>query len=217
MADAANPHANPGLVDLGARLPGAIIEASYAGSDNFLGRPVDGYETPIALITAPAAEALARAQATLEAMHLTLRIFDAYRPQRAVADFKTWCAAPEDDPARKARYYPHLRRSEIIPAGYIVERSAHSRGSTVDLTIDGLDMGGIFDLFDPRSNTLHPDLTAQQRANRLLLKSVMSAAGFEYFPLEWWHFTLRDEPWPETYFDVPVSRTSVCPSTSVSQ
>lgn len=209
MGNTPQTPADPGLVDLGACLPGAIIEAAYAGCDNFLGRPVEGYEAPLALLSAPAAAALALAQAQLQDMHLTLRIFDAYRPQRAVADFKRWCAAPEDCLARKARYYPHLERAQIIAEGYIVERSAHSRGSTVDLTIDGLDMGGIFDLFDPRSNTLHPALTAQQRANRLLLKSIMEQAGFAHFPLEWWHFTLRDEPWPETYFDLPIHPASV--------
>lgn len=194
----------PHLVDLGARLPGAIIEASYAGSDNFMGCVVDGYEAPVALISEPAAVALEGVQTELAAMGLTLRIFDAYRPQRAVDHFKRWACSPEDDPKRKARYHPHLERSQIIPEGYIVERSSHSRGATVDLTIDGLDMGGIFDLFDPRSNTVHPALSHQQQANRLLLKTLMALHGFQHFPLEWWHFTLADEPWPDRYFDVPV-------------
>ena len=208
MVEPTRTEANPNLVDLGARLPGAIIEASYAGTDNFLGCVVDGYEDSVALISEPAAVALEGVQAELQAMRLTLRIFDAYRPQRAVDHFKRWASSMENDPERKARYHPNLERSQIIPEGYIVERSSHSRGSTVDLTIDGLDMGGIFDLFDPRSNTVHPDLNQQQQANRLLLKTLMARHGFQHFPLEWWHFTLANEPWPDQYFDVPVQALS---------
>lgn len=204
----------PGLVALSDLAPGVELEIRYAGTDNFVGAPVDGYEEPTCLLTAPAARALAQVQRDLESEGLGLRVYDCYRPERAVAHFVRWARDLGDERTRSA-YYPRVAKAELFARGYIAERSGHSRGSTVDLTLverrpDGgsepLDMGTTFDLFDERSHTESPDVTEAQRANRLRLRAALARRGFRNYPLEWWHYTLEGEPHPEATFDVPVRR-----------
>lgn len=207
------------LVDLRAVAPTVAQDMRYVGSRNFLGRPVAGYQAPTCLVTPPAAAALAAVQAGLEPFGLGLKVYDCYRPQRAVDDFVAWAADPSDT-LRQALYYPAVPKDSLFAQGYIAERSGHSRGSTVDVTlvplagtdetgegcaaVDGLDMGTGWDCFSPRSHTADSLATPQQRANRLLLRSVMERHGFRNYPLEWWHYTLADEPFPDTYFDRPI-------------
>jgi D-alanyl-D-alanine dipeptidase len=202
----------PRLVSLAELAPGVDLAIRYAGPDNFVGAPVDGYEAPVCLLSPPAAQALAAVQHDLEAEGLGLRVFDCYRPQRAVAHFARW-ARELGDQRSKARFYPRVEKSALFAEGYIAERSGHSRGSTVDLTLvergpDGslreVDMGSEFDLFDPRSHTESPEVGAAARAARLRLRAAMARRGFRNLPLEWWHYTLADEPYPDAYLDVPV-------------
>lgn len=206
--------------------PSIRQDMRYFGKDNFLGTRVDGYHSPRCILTRPAAAALARAQAELQPQGLTLKVFDCYRPQRAVTHFLRWSKLP-DDPALRARYHPNLSKLQLLQQVYISDKSGHSRGSTVDLTIvrmkngtvvaghDGcsaqatrrggaLDMGSGFDCFDPVSNTADSSITAEQRANRMLLKAVMKRAGFYNYDREWWHYILNREPFPDTYFDFEV-------------
>ena len=190
-------------------VPGLVVEARYAGYYNFVGRPIDGYEAPVCLLTRPAAKALARVQATLKPFGFGLKVFDCYRPARAVAEFVRW-AKDLTDTRMKREFYPGLDKSELFPKGYIAEKSGHSRGSTADLTLVTLPtgvevyMGTGFDFFSRRSWPDDPEQPAQARANRLLLSSVMQRHGFKPYPYEWWHFTLADEPYPDTYFDFAV-------------
>lgn len=198
------------FVDLTDRIPDLLLDIRYFGSANFIGTPVDGYGAPRAWLTEPAAEALARVQRRLQLFDLSLKLFDAYRPQRAVDHFIRWCETP-CDPELRALYYPSLNKDDLFAEGYLKRRSTHSRGSTVDLTIaasDGsfeLDMGTRFDFFGPESWLDCDSIPTQARANRLLLQSVMTAEGFIPFHHEWWHFTLRDEPYPDTCFDIPIT------------
>lgn len=198
-----------GFVDAAEVVPGLVVDMRYAGSDNFVGRPVDGYDAGRCLLSRPAAEALAAAQAELRASGLGLAVFDCYRPARAVAHFMRWAQDPAEW-ATKPDYYPELDKSELFSRGYIAERSGHSRGSTADLTIvalpggEPLDMGTGFDLFSERSWPDDARQPPQVRANRLLLSSVMRRHGFRPYAHEWWHFTLEGEPWPDTYFDFPI-------------
>ena len=195
-----------GFVSVADRVPGLIEDMRYHTADNFVGAPVDGYEAPICLLTVEAADALAGVQAKLAGFGLGLKAFDCYRPARAVAHFGRWARELEDQ-STKPVYYPNVEKSELFKLGYIAEKSGHSRGSTMDLTIidlatlEEIDMGSPFDLFDPLSWPSDPRPTAQQRANRAFLKSLMAAHGFKGLKEEWWHFTLIDEPYPETYFD----------------
>ncbi|MEE4297909.1 MAG: M15 family metallopeptidase, partial [Pseudomonadales bacterium] len=195
------------LVRLAEVAPTILQDVKYAGSDNFMGRPVRGYRAPDVMVTRAAAEALARAQADAEARGLSLLVFDGYRPQRAVDHFVEW-GRDLRDTASKAAFYPDVPKAELFDRGYIAERSGHSRGSTVDLTLTRngrpLEMGTPFDFFDARSHTEHPSITGEALRNRLLLREIMEAAGFRNYVNEWWHYTLIDEPYPETYFDVPV-------------
>jgi D-alanyl-D-alanine dipeptidase len=190
-------------------VPGLVVEMRYAGYFNFVGRPIDGYEAPVCLLTRRAAEALAKVQATLEPFGFGLKVFDCYRPARAVAEFVRW-AKDLTDTRMKREFYPELDKSMLFPKGYIAEKSGHSRGSTADLTLvvlaTGIEvyMGTGFDYFSPRSWPDDPQQPAQARANRLLLSSVMQRHGFKPYPYEWWHFALADEPYPDTYFDFPV-------------
>jgi len=200
-----------GFVRLREVVPQLLQDVRYFTSNNFLGRPVDGYEAPECLMTRQAAVALQAVDDALRQDGMALLLFDSYRPARAVADFKAWAHRP-DDPAIKAAYYPHLEKAELFGLGYLAERSSHSRGSTADLTVVALeggaprelDFGTPFDFFDPRSHTANPDIAAEARRNRDMLLAVMDAHGFENFAQEWWHFTLRGEPFPDTYFDFPV-------------
>lgn len=190
----------------------------YAGARNFTGGVVDGYEEPECLLARPAAEALRRAQRGLLRLGYSLRVYDCYRPQRAVDQF-VWWARQQDGPGdrqAKAEFYPHVERSRLIPDGYIAEKSGHSRGSTVDVTLEELSgrevcMGTAFDFFDPLSHTDDPRVTGAARANRQLLKRVLAEQGFANLPEEWWHFTYKPEAYPDTYFDFPVAVAAVRP------
>ena len=199
---------------LGEAVPDVILEIRYYSTFNFIGDRVDGYEQPVALLTREAASALRKASDDLVSMGFRLKVFDAYRPQKAVSHFMKW-ARDLDDTRMKAYFYPDLNKEVLIPQGYIAEHSGHSRGSTVDLTLFDMnsekevDMGGPFDFFGELS---HPDftgVTAEQHAARMLLRKVMLKHGFRPIAEEWWHFTLADEPYPDTYFTFPVSASSV--------
>lgn len=198
-----------GFVYLDEAVADLRVDLAYAGADNFVGTVVDGYEGTRAILSAPAARALSAVQDEMRPLGLSLKVFDAYRPQRAVAHFVRWAEMP-DNPAIKARYYPDIDKHRLFEDGYVATRSSHSRGSTVDLTVvslaDGteLDMGTRFDFFGPESWPGHEPLSDEQRANRLLLRLAMERHGFKPFAKEWWHFTLKNEPFPETYFDFPV-------------
>ncbi len=197
------------FVDVSREIEGLIVEMRYFGSDNFTGRPVAGYEAPVCLLTREAASALADVQQRLKPFGLGLKVFDCYRPVQAVADFVAWAKDLQDE-RRKAEYYPSVPKTELFKQGYIADRSSHSRGSTVDVTLvdlrsrTELSMGSPYDFFDPISwpaAAIDPDI----RAKRLLLQTLMSAAGFAPYEQEWWHFTLKNEPFPDTYFDFPVA------------
>jgi D-alanyl-D-alanine dipeptidase len=174
-------------------------EIRYFGTHNFLGRRVKGYEAAKCILTRKAAQALKEAQDELKAYALSLRVYDCYRPQAAVDDFVAW-AKDLSDTKMKKEFYPHVDKTNLFKDGYIAEKSGHSRGSTMDLTLDGVDMGTYFDYFDPLAHTANPAVTAAQRHNRLLLKAVMEKHGFKNLPDEWWHYTLAPEPYPDTYF-----------------
>lgn len=205
----ASTDGDPPLVYLADVDPRIQQDVRYAGSENFMGRPVRGYLAPRVMMTPEAAAALSRAQDAAEAQGLSLLVYDAYRPQRAVDNFVEW-GSDLEDLARKATYYPDVPKAELFLRGYIAERSGHSRGSTVDLTLTRngvpLEMGTTFDFFDERSHTENPKIDEAAMANRLLLRSIMVGAGFSNYVNEWWHYTLVNEPWPDTYFDRPVGR-----------
>lgn len=196
------------FVILEEEIPGLIVELRYATDDNFLGRPVEGYASLRCMLSRPAAMALKEVQKELNTFGLGLKVFDAYRPQRAVDDFVVW-AKVLDDTKMKQRYYPDVAKKDLFAKGYIAARSGHSRGSSVDLTIVSydtgspveLDMGTSWDLFGPRSWGSDLSVTSQQRANRMLLQKVMQMHGFKALKEEWWHFTLEAEPYPEIFFD----------------
>jgi D-alanyl-D-alanine dipeptidase len=200
-----------GFVELRDAVPGVRVELRYFSDDNFVGERIDGYRAGTCFITAEAAAALAGVQAELAAFGLGLKVFDAYRPQRAVDHFVRW-AGDLGDTRMKSKYYPDVEKKNLFRDGYIAARSGHSRGSTVDLTIVplddgppvGLDMGTGWDFFGPKSWPASLDVTPQQRANRALLQRLMVKHGFRPLAEEWWHFTLADEPYPETYFDFVV-------------
>jgi zinc D-Ala-D-Ala dipeptidase len=197
------------FVDAAGVVPGLVAEMRYAGAHNFVGRPVDGYLRPVCLLTRPAAEALAQVQRDLEARGLGLKVFDCYRPVRAVQHFVRW-ARDVRDVATRAEFYPTIDKRDLFRLGYIATQSGHSRGSTVDLGLvtraDGheLDMGTPFDTFSPRSWPSDMSVSAQARANRAMLAAAMRRHGFRPYAQEWWHFTLNGEPFRTTYFDFPV-------------
>lgn len=197
------------FVDVATMAPGLVVDMRYAGSHNFVGRRIAGYEAPVCLLTHEAAAALALVQRELAALGRGLKVYDCYRPARAVADFAAWARDPDDQHTR-AEFYPNVDKSQLFALGYIAERSGHSRGSTVDLTLVDLatgaevDMGTPFDLFDPRSWPSDSSVPAEAQANRRTLAARMTAHGFRPLREEWWHFTLEGEPYSETYFDIPV-------------
>jgi len=197
------------FVDVATIAPGLLVEARYATAHNFVGARIDGYERPICYLTRPAATALAHVVADLEPRGLTIKVFDCYRPARAVAHFVRWARNLRDE-KMKAEFYPHVEKRDLFSEGYIAARSGHSRGSTADLTLarrsDGkeLDMGTPFDFFSPRSWPSDKSIDGGARANRALLAQAMRRRGFMAYDKEWWHFTLRREPYPQTYFDFPV-------------
>jgi D-alanyl-D-alanine dipeptidase len=196
------------FVDAAPMVPGLIADMRYAGAHNFVGRPIDGYEAPRCLLAQAAADALAAVARDLEPRGLHIKVFDCYRPARAVANFVRW-ARDLNDTLGKAKFYPDIDKRTLFRDGYIASHSGHSRGATVDLTLaqaDGreLDMGTPFDFFSPKSWTADPTISAAQHANRMLLAAAMRRRGFRGYDKEWWHFTLRNEPFPQTYFDFPV-------------
>lgn len=198
-----------GFVELSQAVPDAILEIRYYSTYNFVGERIDGYQAPVALLTEEAASALREVSDELLAQGYRLKIYDAYRPQAAVDHFKRW-AADLEDTRMKECFYPDLDKSVLFSQGYISSRSGHSRGSTVDLTLFDmntgreLDMGGTFDYFGNRSHPDYTGLTEEQAANRALLRDTMLTHGFKGIKTEWWHFTLKNEPYPDTYFSFPV-------------
>jgi D-alanyl-D-alanine dipeptidase len=198
----------PSFVDAATVVPGLVADMRYAGAHNFVGRPIDGYEAAHCLLTQAAAAALAEVARDLSARGLVIKVFDCYRPERAVMNFVRW-ARDLGDTAGKAEFYPDVDKRTLFRDGYIASRSGHSRGSTMDLTLakaDGseLDMGTHFDFFSPKSWTDDTSISAEQHANRMVLATAMRRRGFRGYDKEWWHFTLRNEPFPDTYFDFPV-------------
>ncbi|MFD3947455.1 M15 family metallopeptidase [Streptomyces sp. NPDC058579] len=215
-----------------------LQEMRYTTVHNFVGERVDGYRQPLCIVTRPAAEALHRAQVKLRSRGYTLKVYDCYRPQRAVDHFVRWAKDLEDERMKK-EFYPLVDKSRLFEDGYIAEKSGHSRGSTVDVTIvrlparptrayvpgeplvecskprgerfpdNSVDMGTGFDCFDTLSHTDDPRIQGAQRANRQLLKETLAEQGFVNLPEEWWHFTFKPEPFPSTFFDFPVARRSV--------
>lgn len=207
----------------------------YFGRHNFVGRPIRGYREPVCLLTREAARALVPVQRKLKRHNLQIKVYDCYRPQRAVDHFVRW-AKNRSDNRMKREFYPRVAKGRLFADGYIAARSGHSRGSTVDLTIvrrpagrqarfrpaarlvpctaprsrrfrdNSIEMGTGFDCFDRRAHTLNPNVTGRAKRNRLLLKRLMNRHGFRNLAEEWWHYTLRREPFPDTYFDFPVTR-----------
>jgi D-alanyl-D-alanine dipeptidase len=225
-----------GFVELDNVDPTILHDMRYLTRHNFMGRRVDGYRDPVCILQRRAARALSKAQDALRPKGLSLKVYDCYRPQRAVDQFVRWAANPADD-KMKREFYPHVDKSRLFDDGYIASRSGHSRGSTVDLTLvrlpaahqprwtrkrfglvpcyaprrkrypdNSVNMGTAYDCFDPRAHTLAPRITGRPRRNRLLLKRTMEAAGFEDYANEWWHFTIAGERYPDRYFDFPVQR-----------
>lgn len=224
-----------GFVDLSDVDSTILRDLRYYTGHNFVGRRIEGYGAPRCLLTAKAAQALHEAQLSANAQGLSLKLYDCYRPARAVEDFKRWAATPEAQ-EMKAEFYPSLSKSGLLDGGWIASgRSAHSRGSTVDLTLVALpprpqrpylpgetlvactapadqrfpdntiDMGTGYDCFDTRSHTADPRVPAQARQHRQTLKRLMTDAGFVNYANEWWHYRLADEPSPQTYFDFPIN------------
>ncbi|PRY39549.1 M15 family metallopeptidase [Umezawaea tangerina] len=230
--------AQPGFVALRSVDPTIVQEIRYHTRHNFVGVPIDGYLEPTCLLTRQAAQALRTVQQRVRPLGLTLKVYDCYRPQRAVDHFVRW-AEDLADTTMKAEFYPQVDKTRLFLDGYIAARSGHSRGSTLDVTLVRLppapqrpyvpgepltpcyapvgvrfpdnmvDMGTGYDCFDPLSHTADPRITGVARRNRDLLVDAMDAAGFTNLAEEWWHFTLRGEPFPDTYFDFPVARSSV--------
>jgi zinc D-Ala-D-Ala dipeptidase len=196
------------FVDAATVVPGLIVEMRYAGAHNFVGRPIDGYEAPRCLLSQTAATAIAEMARDIAPRGLRIKVFDCYRPTRAVMNFVRW-ARDLKDTAGKAEFYPEVDKRTLFRDGYIASQSGHSRGSTIDMTLandDGheLDMGTPFDFFSPKSSPADSTVTPEQHANRMLLATAMRRRGFRPYDREWWHFTLRGEPFPDTYFDFPV-------------
>ena len=202
------------FVLLSEAVPDAILEIRYYSTYNFVGTRIDGYEEPVALLTKEAADALRKVSDELIKKGYRLKIFDAYRPQMAVNHFMRW-ALDKNDVAMKQYFYPELKKDVLFPQGYIAEHSGHSRGSTLDLTLFDMkterevDMGGTFDYFGKLSHPSYKNITKQQYDNRMLLREAMLNNGFKPLTEEWWHFTLKNEPYPDTYFTFPVSVKSI--------
>ena len=219
--------------------PSILLDIRYFTRHNFIGRRIHGYRAPLCILTRDAAEGLARVQEAVVAQGYTLKVYDCYRPQRAVNDFVRWARRLRDR-RMKREFYPRVDKSRLFADGYIAERSGHSRGSTMDLTLVALpakrqprwtrgrfglvncfapyderfpdntiDMGTGYDCFDTLAHTLDPRIQGVQRENRLRLKTAMEAAGFTNYENEWWHYTLANEPFPDTFFDFPVSRRAL--------
>ena len=199
-----------GFVLLADHVPAIVQEIRYYSTYNFIGERIDGYEEPCAILSIEAARALKAVSNELFVQGYRLKVFDAYRPACAVRQFVLW-GIEDQDIRMKPYFYPDLEKQELFAKGYIAKLSSHSRGSAVDLTLldmktgKEVDMGSPFDLFSERS---HPDcrnITEEQFENRMILQRAMVRNGFEPLPVEWWHFRLAEEPYPDTYFEFPVS------------
>ena len=192
-------------------VPAVIQEIRYHSTYNFVGDRVDGYEQPCAILTKEAARALKEISNKLNVMGYRIKVFDAYRPATAVRHFTLW-GVDDLDLRMKPFFYPDLEKQELFRKGYIASKSSHSRGSTIDLTLldmktgKEVDMGSPFDYFSEVSHPDYKGVAKEQYENRMFLQDIMVRGGFEPYDCEWWHFTLRDEPYPDTYFDFPVSR-----------
>jgi D-alanyl-D-alanine dipeptidase len=220
-----------GFVDAATVVDGLVVDMRYFGTDNFVGEKIDGYERPRCLLSVQAARALAAVQRDLASRGLGLKVFDCYRPVRAVAHFMRWARRIEDNPKRKAEYYPDIDKRDLFKLGYVATRSGHSRGSTVDLTlvrradngafsgkVDAgfpqkmrpdkeaaeLDMGTPYDFSGRQSWVADKSVSVEAQKNRALFAAAMARGGFKGYHKEWWHFTLANEPFPDTYFDFPV-------------
>jgi len=198
-----------GFVYVESVIPDLNVELRYFSENNFVGDTIDGYNANRLILTKQTAEKLKLVQDELQQQNLCLKVYDGYRPQRAVNHFIRWARALNDT-INKSIFYPEVKKKNLFKAGYIASRSGHSRGSTVDLTImngetgEPLDMGSPFDFFGEASWVAHENLTDEQKKNRQLLQTVMLKHNFRNYPKEWWHFTLRWEPFPKTYVDFEV-------------
>jgi len=198
-----------GFVYINDFIPNAVIDLRYSTDHNFIGKPIDGYKSQKCIISKKAAIALEEVEKELAEYGFGIKIFDSYRPQRAVDHFVRW-AKVLDDTLTKSEFYPTVDKKDLFKKGFIASKSSHTRGSTVDLTIinlkDGkkLDMGSNFDYFGKLSWVISSNITTEQQAHRALLQIIMKKNGFKNYSKEWWHFTLKNEPFPKTYFDFPV-------------
>jgi D-alanyl-D-alanine dipeptidase len=206
---------NPsGFVLLSDYVPHVVQEIRYYSTYNFIGERIDGYEEPCALLTVEAARALKTVSNEMIVQGYRLKVFDAYRPACAVRHFVLW-GIEDQDVRMKPYFYPELEKDVLFPLGYIAEHSGHSRGSTVDLTLFDMtaekevDMGGTFDYFGELSHPDYQGITEEQYRNRMILREAMIRHGFKPLAEEWWHFTLENEPWPDTYFTFPVKSESI--------
>ena len=203
-----------GFVVLGDYVKYMIQEIRYHSAYNFIGERIDGYEEPCALLTIDAARALKNAANELYVMGYQIKVFDAYRPSTAVRHFVLW-GIEDQDIRMKQYFYPGLEKQELVRRAYIAKQSSHSRGSAVDLTLldmrtgKEVDMGSPFDFFGEISHPDYRGITEEQYENRMLLQRTMVRNGFLTLDCEWWHFMLKDEPYPDTYFDFPVSYASL--------
>ncbi len=190
-------------------IPDAEYDVRYYTHDNFVGAPVDGYNAPVVILTDEALEAFSAVADDLRDQGYGMIVYDGYRPQKAVDHFVRWAADPADTLTRQ-KYYPEVDKADLFDKGYIAEQSSHTRGSTVDLTLtyletgEEVDMGSGFDYFGPISHHGTDLITEEQAQNRKILKETMQRHGFLMYPYEWWHYTLDDEPYPDTYFDFDV-------------
>ena len=205
-----DPNDPSGFVLLSDYVPGIVQEIRYFSTYNFIGDRIDGYEEPCAIVTVETARAIKEIANKANVYGYRLKVFDAYRPASAVRHFVLW-GIEDLDQRMKLFFYPDLEKQELFEKGYVAGKSSHSRGSTVDLTLldmktgKEVDMGSPFDFFSEVSHPDYKGVTEEQYKNRQFLQSLMTAGGFEPIDCEWWHFTLKDEPYPDTYFEFPVS------------
>ena len=195
------------FAEISTMIDDVAYDIRYYSSNNFTGNRINGYKAPKAYMTKEGLKALAKAAQDLRKQGYRLLIWDTYRPQKAVDNFVIWINDPNDNGDKS--FYPDLKKSDLVKGGYIATKSSHTRGSTVDLTLikkDGsfVDMGGAFDLFSEISHPDYKKLTRAQKRNRAILRNAMIKAGFEGIDSEWWHFTLKNEPYKDTYFDFDV-------------
>ena len=183
-----------------------VQDIKYFTNDNFIGRPIKGYQAPQCILTRKMGVSLSSIQQQLKSKLLSLKVYDCYRPQVAVDDFIVW-SHDINDQKMKATYYPNIDKTTFFKLGYVAKKSSHSRGSTVDLTIISLktgkelDMGTHFDYMDNKSRVFAENVSKEAKSNRMLLRNIMERNGFKSYDKEWWHFTLKDEPFPNTYFN----------------